>query len=676
MSSAPIEVTVQDKRIVFEFLTGTSAMNAIVGAAQAAAARAEASATNAEDSATVATDAQTNIETWKNQAEAAAIAAGASATAAQSSEASASTSAATATAAANSTSQNATDAGQSAAEAETHRLAAEAAKDLAEQLVNEFDGDLTAARAVPVKVIPDTAYTLLEADLATVLLFTAATPVTVTVPDYSAVELGQGFHLYAMQGSTGTVTIVGGTDAVLGTVLATRQQGDYLRLFKVQDTETMVSPVLAPLPEPEPVDPSDPGADVKVISDTEYRVTEEDSGKVLWCANNDFTKIIVPDGNRLPMGKNIQAVVIPGAQGQVTVVGDSNAVVAASDSLVSSAKQYAPMSFIRYSDNLWWLGGERGETLPFPNYQYRDYSLLRSPAAHFPLDEESGATSAQDITPNGHSASYIGSPVFGQPPLTPNAYKAAVHFTGDSGAKFVDSGNAAHDYVIAFLFSSDSSPVGGEVLFHVKGANNLGMRAQVANDGTITIVEETSGGDATPRTTTFQVMDGTPHSIAFQRRSSSHWLYIDGEEVLSFSGTSSTYSSSSFYTLGYREVGGTPQDFINGVFSHWSIVRHFTQPNTHPYGARAISSMGTLRGLTGQLLNLSVVNGAAKGPYLQQSKGAHDLSPGVVTTQSKSTTLVNPRGTLPLSVVATKSFQQTLQLAQGALTLGVSVITS
>ena len=101
------------------------------------------------------------------------------------------------------------------------------------------------------------------------------------------------------------------------------------------------------------------GANVEVISATSYTISEADNGKVLWFTAGTAVTVTMPGTTALPMGANIEGVIIQAGAGTVTVQGDAESSIAAEGGLVASAAQYAPMSYFRQAANLWWLGGQR-----------------------------------------------------------------------------------------------------------------------------------------------------------------------------------------------------------------------------------------------------------------------------------------------------------------------------
>lgn len=101
------------------------------------------------------------------------------------------------------------------------------------------------------------------------------------------------------------------------------------------------------------------GASIVVISGTAYTVGESDSGKVLWCTSGDPVTITLPGSSALAMGAHIEGVIIQAGAGVVTCQGDGDSGILAEGGKVATAAPGAPISFIRQSADLWWLGGQR-----------------------------------------------------------------------------------------------------------------------------------------------------------------------------------------------------------------------------------------------------------------------------------------------------------------------------
>lgn len=100
-------------------------------------------------------------------------------------------------------------------------------------------------------------------------------------------------------------------------------------------------------------------ARIKVISDTTYTIVAEDNNYILWCTSDDAVTLTFPSNETLPFDKKLQGVIIQAGDGQVTVAEGSGVTVGASGGLVASASKYSPMSYFRFDENFWWLGGER-----------------------------------------------------------------------------------------------------------------------------------------------------------------------------------------------------------------------------------------------------------------------------------------------------------------------------
>ena len=101
------------------------------------------------------------------------------------------------------------------------------------------------------------------------------------------------------------------------------------------------------------------GASIVVISGTSYTVGESDSGKVLWCTSSDPVTITLPGSGALAMGAHIEGVIIQAGAGAVTCQGDVDSDILAEGDKVATSAPGAPVSFIRQSADLWWLGGQR-----------------------------------------------------------------------------------------------------------------------------------------------------------------------------------------------------------------------------------------------------------------------------------------------------------------------------
>ena len=171
------------------------------GAAQTAAEAAQTasagSATAAGIAQTAAEAAQTAAETAQGNAEGEAAAAAASATAAGSSASAAS---ASATAAATSE----TNAGNSATAAAGSATAAAGSASGAQAAVDNATATLS---TLPSKTVAATTYTLLAEDLGKLLVFTAATDVTVTIPTIASDALADGWFTPYVQLGAGQVIL-------------------------------------------------------------------------------------------------------------------------------------------------------------------------------------------------------------------------------------------------------------------------------------------------------------------------------------------------------------------------------------------------------------------------------------------------------------------------------------
>lgn len=100
-------------------------------------------------------------------------------------------------------------------------------------------------------------------------------------------------------------------------------------------------------------------ARIKVISDTTYTIVAADNNYILWFTSDTAVTLTFPSNDTLPFDKKLQGIIIQAGDGQVTVAGGSGVTVGASGDLVASASKYSPMSYFRFDETFWWLGGER-----------------------------------------------------------------------------------------------------------------------------------------------------------------------------------------------------------------------------------------------------------------------------------------------------------------------------
>jgi len=105
-------------------------------------------------------------------------------------------------------------------------------------------------------------------------------------------------------------------------------------------------------------DSIDPFAKIKVISASAYTFEAEDNGKILWLTSDSPVTVTFP-GAALPFENYLQGIAIQAGDGAVTFAGSGGAVIVSSGDLFSTAQKYAPVSFFRFAEAGWWLGGER-----------------------------------------------------------------------------------------------------------------------------------------------------------------------------------------------------------------------------------------------------------------------------------------------------------------------------
>ena len=103
----------------------------------------------------------------------------------------------------------------------------------------------------------------------------------------------------------------------------------------------------------------DPYAAIKFVDDEVYELSADDNGKVVWFTSDNPVTIIMRGDSSLPFDGALQGLIIQGGQGIVSAAGDGESSILSSGGLVSTGKQYAPISYIRVAGNAWWLGGER-----------------------------------------------------------------------------------------------------------------------------------------------------------------------------------------------------------------------------------------------------------------------------------------------------------------------------
>lgn len=189
---------------------------------------------------------------------------------------------------------------------------------------------------------------------------TAATPVTVTLVDFSVdPQLTQGFNCVIVQGGTGVVTVTApATDGVTtldGATLETSGLSSNLALSKDQDTNWWI------LPSTSGGSNTLDATFELVDAQASYTLTYADNGKILWFTNSDAgTDVVLNDIATDPeLVQGFNCIIVQGDAGALTVSQQISAAdtLVAEDPAPNTSSLGQSISLAKAFASTWWVVG-------------------------------------------------------------------------------------------------------------------------------------------------------------------------------------------------------------------------------------------------------------------------------------------------------------------------------